>query len=245
MAAAIFREELTVYPASAITEITEEEKGIRIRFTNGDDEHDIRYESVLAAVGRVPALKGLDLQNTGLRLDTRGIPVFDPQTMRCGDSNIFLAGDADGFRQLLHEAADEGDIAGKNAALFPQIMAQPRQVPLGIVFTDPQMATVGKSFAELRPAAFVTGAADFSHQPRARIMGKNRGLIHVYVEQATGLLLGAELICPAAEHLAHLLALAIRRQLTVAEMLEMPFYHPTLEEGFKNALQSAAKQLKR
>lgn len=245
MAAAIFREELTVYPASAISTMTEEAKGIRIRFRDGQEEHDIRYEFVLAAVGRAPALAGLDLFQTGIPLDARGIPLCNPETMRCGESNIFLAGDADGFRQLLHEAADEGDIAGKNAALFPLIASHPRRVPLGIVFTDPGMASVGKTLAELSPDNTVTGTVDFTHQPRAKIMGKNRGLLSVYADRASGRLLGAEMICPAAEHLAHLIALAIERKLSVSEMLSMPFYHPTLEEGLKTALQNAAKQLKR
>ena len=74
-------------------------------------------------------------------------------------------------------------------------------------------------------------------------MQRNRGRLHVYAEMGTGLLLGAEMIGPDAEHLAHLLAWAHKLQLTVAEMLKLPFYHPVVEEGLRTALRDAYSQL--
>jgi dihydrolipoamide dehydrogenase len=74
-------------------------------------------------------------------------------------------------------------------------------------------------------------------------MERNRGRLHVYAEIGTGLLLGAEMIGPDAEHLAHLLAWAHQLQLTVAEMLRLPFYHPVVEEGLRTALRDAYSQL--
>ena len=65
----------------------------------------------------------------------------------------------------------------------------------------------------------------------------------MYADRATGQLLGAQLCAPHAEHLAHLLVLAIQQKLTVHDLLGMPFYHPTLEEGLRNALRDAARQL--
>ena len=67
--------------------------------------------------------------------------------------------------------------------------------------------------------------------------------MRVYADRDTGRILGAEMCVPAAEHLAHLLALAIERQLTVAEMLAMPFYHPVVEEGLRSALRDLARQV--
>jgi dihydrolipoamide dehydrogenase len=61
--------------------------------------------------------------------------------------------------------------------------------------------------------------------------GVNRGLLKVYAEKKTGLLLGAEMCIPQGEHIAHLLALAIDQRLGVNELLRMPFYHPVFEEG--------------
>ena len=80
---------------------------------------------VLAATGRTPNVRGLGLENTSLALDARGVPVFDRDTMQCGTSPIFIAGDAGDDLPLLHEAADEGRIAGENAARFPDVRHAP------------------------------------------------------------------------------------------------------------------------
>jgi dihydrolipoamide dehydrogenase len=74
-------------------------------------------------------------------------------------------------------------------------------------------------------------------------MLRNKGLLHVYAEAQTGRFLGAEMLGPDAEHIAHLLAWALQMKLTLAQMLEMPFYHPVIEEGLRTALRDAQAQL--
>ena len=71
----------------------------------------------------------------------------------------------------------------------------------------------------------------------------NHGLLRVYADKSSGRLLGAEMCAPQGEHLAHLLALAVQRKLTLRELLGMPFYHPVLEEGLRSALRDAAGKL--
>ena len=72
----------------------------------------------------------------------------------------------------------------------------------------------------------------------------NQGKMRVYAEQGTGLFIGAEIIGPAAEHLAHLLAWAHQLKMTIPQMLDMPFYHPVIEEGLRTALRDANSKLK-
>jgi dihydrolipoamide dehydrogenase len=72
----------------------------------------------------------------------------------------------------------------------------------------------------------------------------NKGLLHVYGEIGTGLLLGAEIFGPRAEHLAHLLAWAHQQKMTISKILEMPFYHPVIEEGLGTALRNLNSKLK-
>ncbi|TAN47883.1 MAG: dihydrolipoyl dehydrogenase, partial [Betaproteobacteria bacterium] len=86
--------------------------------------------------------------------------------------------------------------------------------------------------------------ASFEDQGRARIQLKNKGLLNVYGDLATGRLLGAEMLAPAAEHLAHLLAWALQNRMTPAQMLEMPFYHPVIEEGLRTALHDLEAKLR-
>ena len=204
-------------------------------------ETTVDVEQVLLSVGRVTNVEGLGLERLGVPLDDRGVPGFDPVTRRVGDLPVFLAGDLAGDRSVMHEAVFQGRTAGFHAVnrgpspfkRYPEFL---------IAFTRPNIALVGERFGDLDANSIAIGQVDFANQGRARLMGEPGGLLRLYADAATGKIRGAEMICPAGEHLAHLLAFAIARGLTAAEMLELPFYHPTLEEGVRTALVQIQKQ---
>jgi dihydrolipoamide dehydrogenase len=212
----------------------------------GSAAREERFDLLLAAIGRKPAVDGLGLETTGLPLDAAGVPRFDRHCGQIGDSHVFIAGDADADRPLLHEAADDGRIAGDNAGRWPDVRMRPRRAPLAVVFSDPQLAIAGASHAELTKAGtpFAVGDASFEDQGRSRVIGKNAGALHIYASPDDGRVLGAEMVCPAAEHLAHLLAWSVQRGDTVQQMLDSPFYHPVIEEGLHTALRAAARALR-
>jgi dihydrolipoamide dehydrogenase len=212
-------------------EITEE--GDKLRVTAGDKS--VLVEKVLASLGRRPNLDNLQLENAGIELGENGIPPYNPQTMQIGNSAIFLAGDVNGDRPLLHEAGDEGRIAGYNAT-SDTIQAFQRKPPIAINFVDPNICHVGKRWSELDQETTVIGEVNLAPVGRALIMGKNKGIIRVYADKASGKLLGSEMICTKGENLAHLLAWCIQQDLTVGELLQMPFYHPVIEEALQAAL---------
>jgi dihydrolipoamide dehydrogenase len=227
-----------------VSRVERDDAGVVITYSDPQGiEQTARVDCVIAATGRTPNVRGLDLEKAGVALNARGVPVYDPRTMQCGASPIFIAGDANADLPLLHEAADEGRIAGENAARFPDVRPQPRRAPIAVVFSDPQLAVVGARYADLHPGSFVTGAVSFEDQGRSRVMLRNRGLLHVYADVATGRLLGAELIGPDAEHIAHLLAWVVQLGLTVEQVLALPFYHPVVEEGLRTALRDAQSRL--
>jgi len=207
-----------------------------------------RFQYVLVAAGRKPNVDRIGIEHTGLALDHKGIPLFDPHTMQCGTSHIFIAGDANNERPVLPEAADHGKIAGDNAGRYPDVRPGLRRTPLAIAFTEPQIATLGETYRELcadgRPK-FAIGKVSFTNQGRSRVMLQNHGMLRVYGEYATGRFLGAEMIGPRAENLGHLLAWACQARLTVAQMLDMPFYHPVIEEGVRTALRDLAAELEK
>ena len=254
--AAVLKEEMLLH-TGAPAELREVPGGIEV--SSGPNR--VVVDQVIAAMGRVPNIEHLGLETLGVPLDKRGMPAVNPQTQQIGDLPVFLAGDANTHAPLLHEAADEGHIAGINAmacaltpaaapAAAPAAIPTPptptrfqRRTPLAIVFCDPQVAMVGKRLSDLDSAHTVTGTVSFDNQGRARAAQRNRGALHVYADRATGRLQGAEMCAPAAEHLAHLLALAVQQKLTVHQLLGMPFYHPVLEEGLRTALRDAARQL--
>lgn len=211
-----------------------------IQVTNGSATGVV--DQVVAAMGRRPNLEHLGLDTLGVELDDKGRPPIDPCTLQVGDLPVFIAGDADGDRPLLHEAADEGHIAGLNA-LAPTPRGFARRTPLAITFSQPHAAVVGQRHADLPEGQWVGGTVDFARQGRARVAQCNHGRLNVYAEHGSGRLLGAELCTPAGEHMAHLLALAVEQRLTVHDLLRMPFYHPVLEEGLRTALRDAASRL--
>ncbi|MDP1557574.1 MAG: dihydrolipoyl dehydrogenase [Nitrosomonas sp.] len=202
----------------------------------------IVVDCVLAALGRRPNIDNLGLETLGVTLDQRGMPSVNPGTMQVADLPVFMVGDANDQVALLHEAADEGHIAGLNATQSIPVCFN-RRAPLAIVFSDPGIAVVGNHFQPLDSAKIRVGEVRFDRQGRARTGQRNKGIMRLYAEAESGRLLGAEMCAPAGEHMAHLLALAIDRSLTVQDMLRLPFYHPVLEEGLRTALRDLAAQL--
>ena len=243
-----FQQEFYLDVAAKIIAVTEQEHGVGVTYIKDGVEVTEVFEYVVAATGRRPNLDKLGLENTQLALNAHGIPPINHHTLQADQSPIFIAGDANNDRPLLHEAADEGKIAGSNAAQYPQgIRAGKRRTPIAVVFSDPQMATVGLSFPEVQKrceGCFALGEVSFENQGRSRVMNVNTGLLHVYAEQGTGLLLGAEMFGPRAEHMAHLLSWVIQQRLTVSQILELPFYHPVIEEGVRTALRDVSAKLK-
>ena len=240
-----FADTLDLIPTATIVDVAEVGNQLQIEFFGeGSSERIEYYDYALAAVGRKPNLANLDIANAGIELDKKGIPIFDPYTTQCGDQPVFMAGDVGNFRPLLHEAADEGRIAGKAAADFPEVMAGHRRTPLSIIFTDPQIAILGDRLADLPEQDYEIGEVSFEDQGRSRVLQKNKGVLRVYGEHGSGRFLGAEMIGPSAEHIGHLLAWARQQDMTVTQMLEMPFYHPVIEEGVRTALRVLNKNLK-
>ena len=239
-----FAAEFYLDPDSRVQEMIRTDDGVRIDYTDLEgNAATAEVDYVIAATGRRPNVGGLGLENTSLPLDARGVPQFDTSTLQVGASHVFIAGDATNDRPLLHEASDEGRIAGDNAGRFPRVEPGARRSALAVVFSNPQIAMVGQTHAELQQQAIVVGEVSFEDQGRSRVMLKNTGLLRVYADARNGRFLGAEMVGPRAEHIGHLLAWAHQSRMTIADMLGMPFYHPVVEEGLRTALRDACRQL--
>ncbi len=234
----VFCDELTFHPHGEVARCARVEAGVEIDYVENAETKTEAFDYALIATGRRPNVDALGLENTTLPRDARGLPIYDPHTGRIGDSHVFIAGDANNRFPLLHEAADEGMAAGYNAARYPEVRRFVKSAPISVMFTDPQVMMIGASHRELTETGvdFAVGSVDWSDQGRARVMLVNKGLLRVYGERNTGRFLGAEMVGPRAENIAHLLAWSVQSGLTVAQMLERPFYHPVLEEGVRTAL---------
>lgn len=247
-AKAVFGEELKLH-LDAKTEVKLDADGnVEVHWEQDGEKGVFVAEYMLAAVGRRPNVDNIGLENINIDKDARGVPVADPLTMQTSIPHIFIAGDASNQLPLLHEAADQGKIAGDNAGRYPNIGSGLRRSTIGVVFTSPQIGFVGLKYAQVaaqyQADEFVIGEVSFKNQGRSHVMLVNKGHMRLYAEKATGRFIGAEIVGPAAEHLAHLLAWAHQMKMTVPQMLDMPFYHPVIEEGLRTALRDADAKLK-
>lgn len=197
---------------------------------------------LLAALGRHSNLDKLKLENAGINLNNKGTVDFNPHTMQVGDAPIYIAGDASGDRTLMHEAAAEGAMAGYNASHETSVPFK-RKTSIAIAFTDPDIVTVGASFSSLEKHNILVGTALGRNNGRNQILHGSNDMLRLYAEADTGKLLGAAMFGKRAEHIAHLLALAIDRGETAHTLMALPFYHPTVEEMLQSALQDIARKI--
>ncbi|PTQ74360.1 dihydrolipoyl dehydrogenase [Celeribacter persicus] len=206
-----------------------------VTITAGDKT--VNVERVLASIGRRANITGLGLETLGVELDAHGMPAYDRETLQIGDLPVYLTGDVNADRPLLHEAKDEGKIAALNIIAGTRKPFR-RRVPLGVAFTGPQIATVGATFDALDPEQIAIGSASAQNNGRSKVKAETVGMIRVYADKSTLKLLGATLAIGDGEHMAHWLALAMEQGMTIDACLEAPFYHPVLEETLQDALMS-------
>ncbi|MEY6432141.1 dihydrolipoyl dehydrogenase [Thioalkalicoccus limnaeus] len=215
-------------------------EGLRVRA----GQREVEVERLFVSLGRRPNLERLGLERLGVPITSRGAPRFDPETLKVGRHRVFVAGDATGGLATLQRASAQGRIAGYNATHRRLRRYQPG-TPMWIVFSDPNIACVGASWNQLDERHLAVAERRFGPVGRTLIMGQNRGLLRVYADRRDGRLLGAAMIGPRCEHLAHLLAWGIESGLTVETASKMPFYHPVIEEALQEALIELQAELAR
>lgn len=237
-----FAEELPMWLGASVDVGLENDK---VRMRAGEQQAFV--DRLLVVTGRKPNTEALDLAAAGIPLDSAGRPIIDPVTMRASDAPIFFAGDVQPDRPLMHEAADEGQMAAQAALarLRGEVWQVPaRSVPISILFTDPDVCAVGLQHDAATQQGAIIGVAEGSGNGRSKVLGAPENLLRVYAAPDTGRVLGASMLLTQGEHIAHQLAWAIQAKQTVGDLLTMPFYHPSIEEMLQSALKSAAQQLR-
>jgi dihydrolipoamide dehydrogenase len=228
----LFKQEFPIHLGAA-AKLENTETGVLVKLENESFEVD----AVLASLGRRPNIDNLDLQQAGINLNEQGMPSFDINTMQIEDKPLFIAGDVNAYRPILHEAAHEGKIAVLNAISYPEVTAYQRKTPLGIAFTDPDIGFFGANYRDLDFSK--TEVVSFNLEKsngRAIVMAEDHGVICLYGDKQTRRLIGGEIVMPHAEHFTHLLTWAVEQNMTVLDLIKMPFYHPVLEEAIESAL---------
>ncbi|OWJ96237.1 mercury(II) reductase [Pseudomonas sp. A46] len=229
-------------------EVLEQTQASQVSYANGEfilstNHGELRTEQLLVATGRTPNTQGMNLQGAGVKLDERGAIQID-QGMRTSAADIYAAGDCTDQPQFVYVAAAAGtraaiNMTGGEATL--NLDAMP-----AVVFTDPQVATVGYSEAEAHHAGLEADSRTLTldNVPRALANFDTRGFIKLVVEAGSGRLLGVQAVAPEAGELIQTAVLAIRARMTVQELADQLFPYLTMVEGLKLAAQTFTKDVR-
>jgi len=236
-------EGITIVSGVAYRAIRKTEHCIALDVSRDDQNTTIDADQVLITTGRAPNIEGLGLAERGITVSLKGGIVVDDR-MRTTRAGIYAAGDVTGRDQFVYMAAYGAKLAAKNALNGDSLRYDNSAMP-AIVFTDPQVASVGLTEAAARTAghAVRVSTIGLNQVPRALAARDTRGLIKLVADAGSGRLLGAHILAPEGADSIQTAALAIRQSLTVEDLADTIFPYLTTVEGLKLAALSFGKDV--
>ena len=249
-----FREDPTIGEAVTTTfraegiEVLDHTQASHVAHVNGEfvlttGQGELRTDKLLVATGRAHNTHSLSLEAAGVAVNAQGAIVID-KAMRTSSPHIYAAGDCTDQPQFVYVAAAAGtraavNMTGGEATL--DLTAMP-----AVVFTDPQVATVGLSEAEAHLQGIKTESRTLTldNVPRALANFDTRGFIKLVAEAGSGRLIGVQAVTPEAGELIQTAALAIRARMTVQDLADQLFPYLTMVEGLKLCAQTFFKDVK-
>ena len=220
---------ITILTNSGVTEIKEVDGQKTVLFTQKSKEKEILADMVLEAVGRVPLMDNLGLENTSIEHDLRrGVKVNT--NMKTNVANIYAIGDVTNIIQLAHVASHQGIVAVDNVLGLNKEMHYDA-IP-AVIFTSPAIATVGKTEAICKEEEidYEVVKVPYSANGKALIMEASAGYIKLLREKTTKKLIGAMVFGKDADNLIATLTVAISNGLSAEDVQETVFAHPTVQE---------------
>ena len=221
---------ITFYTAASATAVQEENGVFTLTLSDG---RTLSSEAVLAAIGRTVDLSALHLENIGVEWTRKGVRVNAETLQLKGD--IYAVGDVNGLFQLAHAASRQGEVAASNLCGVPA-MYHNEAVPRAI-YTTPEIASVGltRAQAEAKGINVKSHKAFLMANGRAVAQDQTEGYYELLSDAQTGKLLGGVLTGANATELVHAVSVALAAQLTVAQLKEVIFAHPTFAESLGEA----------
>jgi pyruvate/2-oxoglutarate dehydrogenase complex dihydrolipoamide dehydrogenase (E3) component len=197
---------------------------------------------VLFALGREPNSAGLDLATAGVQLDHRRI--WTDAAMRTSAPHIFAAGDCTGPHEIVHLAIRQAEIAAHNIAHPDSPRSVDDRLMINVIFSDPQVATVGLTETAARAAhrPYLTASYPFADHGKSIIMGARDGFVKLLADPGTGELLGGWCAGPVGGELIHEIVVAMAARMTARQFAALPHYHPTLAEIWTYPAEELAKK---
>ena len=227
-----FREEgMHVFTNTQLVRFSQDGKMKTAHFLHGGEEKAVTVEMILQALGRRPNIDGLALDTA--HINTEGGKILVDDTMRTSQPHIFAVGDVNGLHEIVHIAIQQGELAGWNAIHLNQpSRKQDDRLKAQVIFTDPQVASVGLSERECRRQEidYLVASYPFNDHGKSLTLGEIHGHVKILCHPQSGEVLGGHIVGPEASELIHELIAVMYYHGTVHDLLRMPHYHPTLAE---------------
>ncbi len=213
------------------------------QFTLKTSQGELQGDRLLVATGRAPNTASLALDKAGVKTDRRGAIVIDDH-MRSSVENIYAAGDCTNLPQFVYVAAAAGTRAARN--MTGDDVAIDLSVLPAVVFTDPQVASVGLTEAQEKQQGLEVESRklDLENVPRALANMDTRGFIKLVAEKDSGRIIGCQVLASEAGEIIQSAALAIRNRMTITELADQLFPYLTMVEGLKLTAQTFNKDVK-
>ncbi len=214
-----------------------------ISFLRGGQKQEVSADEILFALGRTPNTASLDLQKAGVVTEKGRITTN--RQMQSSIPHIYAAGDCTGPHEIVHIAIQQGEIAAHNISKPGSPRTIDYRLLISVVFTDPQLASVGLTEKAAKEAgiAYLTATYPFNDHGKSIIMGAHEGFVKLLAEPKTGEILGGSCVGPAGGELIHEIVIAMAKRMTVHELAATPHYHPTLAEIWTYPAEELADQI--
>jgi len=238
-------EGITIHTGVEIKSVKKQDDKTTVSFSIDGREQNTSAEKLLLATGRTPNTKELELENTDVKLSSKGEVIVNDE-MRTSVSHIYGAGDVIGEPMLETVAAKEGNIVAINAFFDKSKKMDFGAVPHAI-FTSPQVASVGISERESMEKFDSCSCRTLLMEdvPKALVVGKTKGLIKMVVHPQTQQILGVHILSDLAADIIHEATLAVKQKLTIDDIMDTVHVFPTMSESIKLVATSFRKNLKK
>ena len=246
VADALTADGVEVLCGAALLTVARGPKGFTVTFAQNGSTRTRRAEHCFNALGRVPNTGQLQLDQAGVKVTGPGQVVIN-RFQQTNVPHIYAAGDCSGPVEIVHIAILQGELAARHAAGVKGLKPVDFDLLLSVVFTDPQVATIGISEQRLQADSvpYLSASYPFDDHGKSILMEAKRGFVKVLAEPGTGRILGAEIVGPDAGELIHIFTGPLAMRATVHDLLRAPFYHPTLAEIVTYPLEELADKLSR
>jgi pyruvate/2-oxoglutarate dehydrogenase complex dihydrolipoamide dehydrogenase (E3) component len=228
----VFRDEgMALFTNTRLRDVRRTAGGKTVWFEQAGETVEVEAEEILFALGRAPNTADLGLDRAGVALNGAGRIQTDAR-MRTTAAHVYAAGDCTGPHEVVHLAVLQGEIAGHNIARPEQPRAIDHRLLTNVVFTDPQVASVGLTEREARERGVKCLAAShpFSDHGKSMILDALDGFVKLLADPHSGEILGGCCVGPLGGELIHEIIAAMAKRMTIHELAAMPHYHPTLAE---------------